>query len=64
MEDYTKIVKKALSANGFSFRRRGKGDHDIWFNPSTRKSVAVDHEIKLRTSASELLKDAGLEPQF
>ena len=64
MGDYTKKVKKILTANGFSFKRRGKGDHDIWYNPSTKKSVAVDGEIKLRTSANELLKDAGLGKHF
>jgi hypothetical protein len=28
------------------------------------KSVSVDGEIKLRTSANELLKDAGLGKRF
>ena len=62
--DYTREVKKVLSENGFVFKRRGKGDHDIWHNPITNKSVSVDGEIKLRTSANELLKEAGLGKQF
>ena len=64
MGDYTKKVKKILSENGFRFERHGKGDHDIWYNPSTKKSVAVDGAIKLRTSANELLKDAGIGKRF
>ena len=64
MRDYTRQVKKILSENGFSFERRGKGDHDIWYNPDTKKSVSVDGEIKLRTSANELLKDAGIGKRF
>jgi len=64
MGDYTKKVKQILSENGFIFERRGKGDHDIWYNPGTQKSVSVDGEIKLRTSANELLKDAGLGKRF
>ena len=64
MGDYTKKVKKILLENGYKFERRGKGDHDIWYNPVTKKSVAVDGEIKLRTSANELLKDAGLGKWF
>jgi len=64
MGDYTRKVKKILLENGFQFERRGKGDHDIWFNPDTKKSVSVDGEIKLRTSANELLKDAGLGKHF
>ena len=64
MGDYTRRVKKILSENGFRFARRGKGDHDIWHNPDTKKSVSVDSEIKLRTSANELLKDAGIGKRF
>ena len=64
MGDYTKKIKVILSENGFKFKRRGKGDHDIWYNPKTNKSVSVDGEIKLRTSANELLKDAGIGKRF
>jgi len=64
MGDYTKRVKKILSDNGFKFLRHGKGDHDIWYNSETKKSVSVDGEIKLRTSANELLKSAGLGKRF
>ena len=64
MGDYTKKVKEILSENGFEFARHGKGDHDIWYNPVTKKSVSVDGEIKLRTSANELLKEAGLGKRF
>ncbi|MCL2223114.1 MAG: type II toxin-antitoxin system HicA family toxin [Oscillospiraceae bacterium] len=64
MGDYTREDKKILSENGYEFLRRGKGDHDIWHNPTTKKSVSVDGKIKLRTSANELLKDAGLGKRF
>ena len=64
MGDYTKSVKKILSENGYRFERHGKGDHDIWYNPETKKSVSVDGKIKLRTSANELLKEAGLGKRF
>jgi len=64
MGNYTKKVIKILSENGFIFKRRGKGDHDIWYNPDTKKSIAIDGEIKLRTSANEILKDAGLGKRF
>ena len=64
MGDYTKKVKKILSENGFKFERHGKGDHDIWYNAGIKKSVSVDGEIKLRVSANEILKDAGLGKRF
>ena len=37
MGDYTKRIKKILKENGFIFKRHGKGDHDIWYNPDTKK---------------------------
>ena len=64
MGDYTKKVKEILSDNGFQYERRGKGDHDIWYNPDTKKSVSVDGKIKLKTSANELLKEAGIGKRF
>jgi len=64
MGDYTKKVKQILSENGFKFLRHGKGDHDIWYNPNTKKSIALDGKIKLRTSANELLKGVGLGKRF
>jgi len=64
MGDYTRKVKEILSDNGFQYERRGKGDHDIWYNPDTKKSVSVDGKIKLKTSANELLKEAGIGKRF
>jgi predicted RNA binding protein YcfA (HicA-like mRNA interferase family) len=64
MGDYTKRVKGILSENGFKFERHGKGDHEIWHNADTKKSVSVDGKIKLRTSANEVLKEAGIGKQF
>ena len=64
MGDYTRKVKEILSRNGFQFERRGKGDHDIWYNPDTKKSISVDSKIKLRTSANELLKESGIGKRF
>ena len=64
MADYARTVRSILKENGCSFVRRGKGDHDIWYNPKTNRSISVDSEIKLRTSANELLKDAGIGKRF
>jgi len=64
MADYTKKVRKILSDNGFSIARKGKGDHVIWYNESTRRTASVDGEIKSRHSANEVLKKAGLGKHF
>ena len=46
MAAYEKKVRKVLSDNGCYFLRRGKGDHDTWYSPITKKPVTVDGEIK------------------
>ena len=60
MADYTRQVKKLLSANGCYFIRKSKGDHEIWFSPILNRPFTVDGSIKKRTSANETLKDAGV----
>jgi len=64
MADYTKKVRKILSTHGFIVARNGKGDHVIWHNATTNKTVSVDGEIKSRHSANEVCKKAGLGKQF
>ena len=64
MADYTNEVRKILSNNGFLIARKGKGDHVIWYNDSTKKTVSVDSEIKSRHTANEVLKKAGLWKHF
>ena len=61
MADYTRQVKKILTANGCYFLRRGKGDHEIWFTPILNRPITVDGSITKRTSANETLKDAGIQ---
>jgi hypothetical protein len=60
LADYTKQVKQLLFENGCYFVRRGKGDHNIWYSPITKRNVTVDGKIKKRSSANETLKDAGI----
>jgi len=38
MAEYEKNKK----ANGWTFQRHGKGDHDIWINPLTNLKAPVD----------------------
>ena len=64
MADYTKKVRKILSSNGFHVARKGKGDHVIWYNNVTKRTVSVDGEIKSRHSANEIMKKAGLGKLF
>lgn len=60
---YAQIVD-ALKAGDYSFRRHGKGDHEIWHNPATGKSVTVDRGTLSRHTANGVMKQAGLADRF
>ena len=61
MGNYNRQLKKILTSNGCRFVRHGKGDHDVWYSPITGRNFAMDGKIVKRTSANELLKEAGLK---
>lgn len=46
------------------FHRHGKGDHEIWINPATGRTVTVDNSCKSRHTANEVLKKADLPKAF
>lgn len=64
MGDFSPDVKKILTANGCYWVRSGKGDHEIWYSPITKRNVTVDGKILSRHTANAILKQAGLEKQF
>jgi len=35
MADYYRDVIQLLKAAGYEFKRQGRGDHEIWWNPQT-----------------------------
>lgn len=61
---YTSQVKRILLANGCSFERQGKGDHEIWYSPISDRRFVVDGAIKSRHTANAVLRQAGLPKQF
>ncbi len=64
MADLYRELIAVLRANGFHFARSGKGSHEIWLNPTTKRSVTVPRSTKSRHTANEVLKQAGLEKKF
>ena len=64
MAEYEKRVRDILASNGCLFARRGKGDHDIWYSPITKRHVTVDSKIKSRHTANEVLKQSGITFRF
>ncbi len=64
MAEYEKKVRNILSINGCTFERRGKGDHDIWYSPITKRHVTVDTKIKSRHTANAIMKQSGINYKF
>jgi predicted RNA binding protein YcfA (HicA-like mRNA interferase family) len=64
MADYYRDVIARLRAAGYEFKRQGRGDHEIWWNPRTNVAVTVDRKLKSRITANEILKEAGLPKAF
>ncbi|TFG87720.1 MAG: type II toxin-antitoxin system HicA family toxin [Chromatiales bacterium] len=64
MAAFTRDLKKILKEHGCRFHRQGKGDHEVWFSPTSGQYFTVDGDIKSRHTANAVLKQAGLEKQF
>ena len=64
MAVYEKKVRDILSENGCSYVRRGKGDHDIWYSPITKRHITVDSKIKSRHTANAIMKQSGIDYKF
>lgn len=64
MANFYRNLVQVLRENGFEFLRAGKGSHEIWFNPSTKRHVTVPRTTKSRHTANDVLKQAGLTKKF
>jgi hypothetical protein len=53
-----------LLQNACVFVRQGKGDHEIWQSPISRRRFMVDNFIKSRHWANYTLKQAGIPKAF
>ncbi len=64
MADYAPEVKQILRTNGCHFERQGKGDHEIWYSPISKRRIPVDSKILSRHTANAVLRQAGLPKAF
>lgn len=64
MASYTPSVKEILRAAGCQIERPGKGDHEIWYSPLTKRRFPVDSKILSRHTANAVPKQAGIAKQF
>ena len=52
MADYSGQLKRILSEAGCHKVRQGKGDHEIWYSPRTKRKFPVDSKIRSRDTAA------------
>ena len=64
MAEYEKRVREIMLQNDCYFVRHGKGGHDIWYSPISRRHVTVDSKIKSRHTANAVLKQCGIVFRF
>lgn len=57
---FDRAVKEFLLEAGCTLVRQGKGSHEIWFSPVTKRTFPVPHGMVSRHTANGVLKDAGL----
>ncbi|MGE0281687.1 MAG: type II toxin-antitoxin system HicA family toxin [Rhizobiaceae bacterium] len=54
------VVKQA----GCTFKRQGKGDHEIWYSPITDRTFSIDRYCMSRHTANAIMKQAGIDKKF
>jgi len=64
MADYYRDLIRLLKNSGYELKQRGRGDHEIWWNPSTGVHVTVDRKLRSRFTANAVLKEADLPKAF
>ncbi|MCL2806254.1 MAG: type II toxin-antitoxin system HicA family toxin [Treponema sp.] len=64
MAEYEVKVREKLREYKCSFKRHGKGDHDIWYSPITNRVFPVDGVIKSRHLANVIMRQAGIKHHF
>jgi predicted RNA binding protein YcfA (HicA-like mRNA interferase family) len=62
MAEWEKKVKRDLLDNGFTFKRSGKGSHEIWENDKGI-SVTICATIN-KILANSILKRAGINKRY
>jgi predicted RNA binding protein YcfA (HicA-like mRNA interferase family) len=61
---FDRPLRELLSAAGCTLVRQGKGSHEIWHSPITKRNFAVPVGIPSRHTANAILRQAGLPKAF
>jgi predicted RNA binding protein YcfA (HicA-like mRNA interferase family) len=61
---FDRDLRDLLRAAGCTLVRQGKGSHEIWHSPITRRNFPVPVGIVSRHTANAILRQAGLPKAF
>jgi predicted RNA binding protein YcfA (HicA-like mRNA interferase family) len=61
---FDRELRALLRDAGCRLVRQGKGSHEIWFSPITKRNFAVPVGIPSRHTANAILRQAGLPKAF
>jgi predicted RNA binding protein YcfA (HicA-like mRNA interferase family) len=61
---FDRPLRDLLRAAGCTVVRQGKGSHEIWRSPITKRNFAVSVGIPSRHTANAILRQAGLPKAF
>jgi HicA toxin of bacterial toxin-antitoxin, len=61
---FDRPLRDLLRAASCTLVRQGKGSHEIWYSPITKRNFAVPAGIPSRHTANAILRQAGLPKAF
>lgn len=61
---FDRALRDKLRAAGCVMVRQGKGSHEIWHSPITKRNFPVPIGIASRHTANSILRQAGLPKAF
>jgi predicted RNA binding protein YcfA (HicA-like mRNA interferase family) len=61
---FDRALRDKLRASGYVLVRQGKGSHEIWHSPITKRNFPVPVGIASRHTANAILRQAGLPKAF
>jgi predicted RNA binding protein YcfA (HicA-like mRNA interferase family) len=64
MADLYRRLPRLLREAGCELRRQGKGSHEIWYSPSSKRTFTVPAIITSQRLANEIMRQAGLPKTF
>ena len=63
-KNFNPEIIRLVKENGCYFVRHGKGDHDSWYSPITKRTFTIDGNIKSRMLANVIMKQSGINYHF